>query len=130
MVIQMTRRTLTIKTENDSGVQILRSILLGLTPPIDIDYTTALNLLLSIGLISFYKIMLNKEITRDDITKVMSTYVTDEALKDEAVYDRVMDVFLKNIPKLLGTINTTVGKINDEKASLKSEEKIAQSYIS
>jgi hypothetical protein len=49
------RRSLTITPENERRIQGLRSTTLGLETPVDLDYTTATNMLVELGFLTLEK---------------------------------------------------------------------------
>lgn len=82
----MPRKSLKIKKENDKKIQKIRSIFLGLEEPVDIDYTTMLNILIELG--DFLISMDNKVIHIEDIINIMNKHITIE--------DNVLKSLLKN----------------------------------
>ena len=98
------RRSLTITEENDIKVQNARSMFLALRRyPIDMDYTSMVNLLLEIG----YKLFItdwHKEekasVDSNEIIHSIVKHATDVALKEDAMGDQFQDWLIKNLPKM------------------------------
>ena len=66
----MPRRSLAIKEENDKRVQKSRSIFLSQDEPIDIDYTTMVNIFIEIG----DSILTNRTINIEDVINIVTKY--------------------------------------------------------
>ncbi len=75
----MPRKSLFIKEENDKTIQIIRSRFLNQEKPIDVDYTTMVNILIETG--DF--ILTNRRIDIKDMTNIMTKYadIEKETLK-------------------------------------------------
>lgn len=98
------RRSLTIIQNNDEKVQHARSMFLGLPQhPIDMDYTTMVNLLLELG-----DLLLRNDLTKPQATiesskvfNIIAKYAVDTTLKDDALVDQFQDYLIKNLGKFL-----------------------------
>jgi hypothetical protein len=100
------RRSLTITQGNDEKVQHARSMFLGLPQhPIDMDYTTMVNLLLELG-----DLLLRSDLTKPQtaiesskVFNIIGKYAVDTAIKDDALGDQFQDYLIKNLGKVLET---------------------------
>ena len=95
------RRSLTITAENDKKVQLTRGLFLNDTEaPIDVDYTTMVNLFIELGHKLFYSMKKDDNqitVIKNEVNSVLSKYIMGSELKDEAVFDQFTDVFYKRL---------------------------------
>jgi hypothetical protein len=98
------RRSLTITEGNDKIVQQRRAMFLGIREnPIDMDYTTAVNMLIELGDFLFSQPWTNPVITINmkDVLNIVYRYAYSTALKEEAIVDQYQDFFIRNFPKMV-----------------------------
>jgi len=95
------RRSLTITAENDKKVQLTRGLFLNdAEAPIDVDYTTMVNLFIELGHKLFYSMKKDSSqitVIKNEVNSVLSKYIMGSELKDEAVVDQFTDVFYKRL---------------------------------
>jgi hypothetical protein len=98
------RRSLTIIEENDERVQQRRAMFLSIKKtPIDMDYTTTVNMLLELGDFLFKQNWANPTITVDakEIVSIISKYTFSTTLREEALFDQYQDQLIRNLPRLI-----------------------------
>ena len=89
----MPRKSLFIKEENDKRVQKIRSRFLGQDKPIDIDYTTMVNILIEIGDL----ILTNRKVSAEGINKVSTEDVINIVTKySDICNDQLKKLLEKN----------------------------------
>jgi hypothetical protein len=100
------RRSLTITEENDERVQQRRAMFLSIPKtPLDMDYTTAVNMLIELGDFLFKQIWTNPIMTidRKGIADIISKYLYSPALKQDGLVDQYQDLYLLNLLKIIDT---------------------------
>jgi hypothetical protein len=98
------RRSLTIAEENDERVQQRRAMFLSIKKtPIDMDYTTTVNMLIELGDFLFKQNWANPTIAVDakEIMSIISKYTFSTTLKEEALYDQYQDQLMRNFPRMI-----------------------------
>lgn len=98
------RRSLTITEENDERVQQRRAMFLSIPKtPMDMDYTTTVNMLIELGDILFKRNWANLTIMVDakEIMSIISKYTYSTTLKEEALYDQYQDQLIRNFPRMI-----------------------------
>lgn len=98
------RRSLTITEDNDERVQQRRAMFLSIKKtPIDMDYTTTVNMLIELGDFLFKQNWANPTIMVDakEIVSIISKYAYSTTLKEEALYDQYQDYLVRNLPKMI-----------------------------
>ena len=98
------RRSLTIAEENDERVQQRRAMFLSIPKaPIDMDYTTAVNMLVELGDFLFKQTWTGSSIIvdRKGILDIVSKYLYSPTLKEQALIDQYQDQLLNNLPKMI-----------------------------
>ena len=98
------RRSLTITDENDKKVQNTRSLFLDGQFPLDLDYTTTVNIFIELGHKLFLAWAVAKKLGQPnaivDVSEVLNTifkYASDVYLKDEAAMDLITDAFYRRL---------------------------------
>ncbi len=84
------RRSLTITPENERRIQGLRSTTLGLETPVDLDYTTATNMLVDLGFLTLERVGGLPEnslvplvpLPLEDVIRLLFEYIADAVIKD------------------------------------------------
>lgn len=84
-------------------MQQTRAMLLNLKPPIDIDYTTVVNMFLELGSYLVKQDWSNPSITLDkkELFSIIIKYVSSAPLKTDALIDQLQDQIVQNLPKLI-----------------------------
>ena len=97
------RRSLTITEENDKRIQETRAFFLRPSEssgPIDLDYTTTVNMFIELGSMLLWQTDWREDVLKIEKTKVkevISKYLADVALKDQAIEDMWTDLFYRRL---------------------------------
>jgi len=98
------RRSLTIIEENDERVQQRRAMFLNIKKtPIDMDYTTTVNMLIELGDFLFKQDWTKPNITMEtkEAVNIVLRYISSTTLKEEGLLDQYRDALLQNFPRLV-----------------------------
>jgi len=98
------RRSLTIIEENDERVQQRRAMFLSIKKtPIDMDYTTTVNMLIDLGDFLFKQDWTKPNITMEtkEAVNIILRYISSTTLKEEGLLDQYRDALLQNFPRLV-----------------------------
>jgi len=98
------RRSLTIVAENDDGIQNIRGMFLGLrSMPVDIDYTSAINMILELGRKLFMGDWSKSTvcISTKELMEIAAKYTINMSTKTDSVFDQVQDWFVQNLPNMI-----------------------------
>ncbi|KKK52409.1 hypothetical protein LCGC14_3105200 [marine sediment metagenome] len=87
----MVRRSLTIIEDNDKRIQRLRSVFLGEPFYWDLDYTTAVNMMIEIA---------DRFIFDERNVETIIKYINSDTISDEGKIDQLQDLLLKEISNL------------------------------
>ncbi|MDR1993331.1 MAG: hypothetical protein LBQ98_07570 [Nitrososphaerota archaeon] len=96
------RRSITVTPENDKKILLTKGRFLTGDAPIDIDYTTLVNIFLELG----HKVMTaawteianpNVTIDKNDIVETFKKYAFNNELKEEAIGDQVTEIIFKKL---------------------------------
>jgi hypothetical protein len=96
------RRSLTVTPENDKKILLTKGRFLTGDAPLDIDYTTMVNIFLELG----HKVLTaawteitnpNVVIDKNDIVETFKKYAFNSELKEEAVGDQVTEIIFKKL---------------------------------
>jgi hypothetical protein len=96
------RRSITVTPENDKKILLTKGRFLTGDAPLDIDYTTLINIFLELG----HKVMTaawteianpNVTIDKNDIVATFKKYAFNNELKEEAVGDQVTEIVFKKL---------------------------------
>ena len=96
------RRSITITPENDKKILLTKGRFLTGDAPLDIDYTTMVNIFLELG----HKVMIaawteitnpNVIIDKNDIVETFKKYAFNNELKEDAVGDQVTEIIFKKL---------------------------------
>jgi hypothetical protein len=96
------RRSITVTPENDKKILLTKGRFLTGDAPMDIDYTTMVNIFLELG----HKVMTaawteianpNVVIDKNEIVETFKKYAFNSELKEEAVGDQVTEIIFKKL---------------------------------
>ncbi len=96
------RRSITVTPENDKKILLTKGRFLTGDAPMDIDYTTMVNIFLELG----HKVMTsawtdianpNVVIDKNEIVETFKKYAFNSELKEEAVGDQVAEIIFKKL---------------------------------
>ncbi|MGD6805578.1 MAG: hypothetical protein ACQCN4_01275 [Candidatus Bathyarchaeia archaeon] len=96
------RRSITVTPENDKKILLTKGRFLTGDAPMDIDYTTMVNIFLEIG----HKVMTaawteianpNVVIDKNEVVEIFKKYAFNTELKEEAVGDQVTEIIFKKL---------------------------------
>jgi len=96
------RRSITVTPDNDKKTLLTKGRFLTGDSPMDIDYTTMINIFLELG----HKVMTaawteitnpNVVIDKNDIVETFKKYAFNTELKEEAVGDQVTEIIFKKL---------------------------------
>jgi hypothetical protein len=131
------RRSLTITPENDKKIQLARGLFLNdPEEPVDVDYTTMVNFLVELGHKLFYSLKKDYPqviVDRKEVNSILSKYILESDLKDEAVVDQFTDVFYKRLLQQMQTIEAEHQKSLPQsacEASNSADNKSSSEYVS
>ncbi len=100
--VKIMRRSITVTPENDKKILLTKGRFLTGDAPLDIDYTTMVNIFLEIG----HKVMTaawteianpNVIIDKNEIVEIFKKYAFNTELKEEAVGDQVTEIIFKKL---------------------------------
>jgi hypothetical protein len=114
------RRSLTIIPDNDKKILLVKGTFLTGDTPIDIDYTTLVNVFVELGLKVFssakengnsFQVILDK----NEIIEIFKKYISSSELKEESIGDQFMELFL--FKKLIEKSQKTEVEPNTQKST-------------
>jgi hypothetical protein len=134
------RRSLTVTPENDKKILLTKGRFLTGDAPLDIDYTTMVNIFIELG----HKLMStawtdntqpNVTIDKNEIIESFKKHAFNSELKEESVGDQVTEIIFRKLVEqtnLSGTLPDQ--QQQDQKPSTaipdpKTDEKISKKYI-
>lgn len=93
------RRSLTIIPENDKKILLVKGGFLTGDAPVDIDYTTLVNIFVELGHKVFCSAKENGNsfqvtLEKNDIIDIFKKYVSSPELKEDSIGDQFMELFL------------------------------------
>jgi hypothetical protein len=98
------RRSLTIIEENDERVQQRRAMFLSIKKtPIDMDYTTMVNMFIELGDFLFKQDWTKPNITMEakEVGNIVSRYISSPTIKEEGLIDQYRDALLRDLPRFV-----------------------------
>jgi hypothetical protein len=98
------RRSLTIIEENDERVQQRRAMFLNIKKtPIDMDYTTMVNMFIELGDFLFKQDWTKPNITMDakEVVNIVWRYISSPTIKEEGLIDQYRDAMLRDLPRFV-----------------------------
>jgi len=101
------RRSLTVTPENDKKILLTKGRFLTGDTPLDIDYTTMINIFIELGhklMSSAWTDESNPKIVIDkkEIIETFKKHVSSSELKEEAVGDQVAEIIFKKLAEQAG----------------------------
>jgi hypothetical protein len=127
------RRSLTVTPENDKKILLTKGRFLTGDAPIDIDYTTMVNIFIELG----YKVMYaawntgsssNVVIDKNEIVESFKKHAFNSELKEESVGDLVAEIIFKKLVAQSGISDQTqIPALPPEQPSASGTKK--QKYI-
>jgi hypothetical protein len=96
------RRSITVTPENDKKILLTKGRFLTGDAPMDIDYTTMVNIFLELG----HKVMTaawteltnpNVVVDKNDVVETFKKYAFNSELREEAVGDQVTEIIFKKL---------------------------------
>ncbi len=100
--VKSMRRSITVTPENDKKILLTKGRFLTGEAPMDIDYTTMVNVFLELG----HKVMTaawteitnpNVVINKNEVVETFKKYAFNSELKEEAVGDQVAEIIFKKL---------------------------------
>jgi hypothetical protein len=132
------RRSLTVTPENDKKILLTKGRFLTGDAPLDIDYTTMVNIFIELG----HKLMLsawtdstkpNVTIDKNEIIESFKKHAFSSELKEESVGDQVAEIIFRKLVEQAGLSDATSNKQQNQTPSAipskSSGEKISKKYI-
>ena len=132
------RRSLTVTPENDKKILLTKGRFLTGDDPIDIDYTTMVNIFIELG----HKLMAaawtdNTDpkivVNKNEIIESFKKHAFSSELKEESVGDQVAEIIFKKLTEQAGIPNTTSKQPDQiqipETPKPKTREKTNKKYI-
>jgi hypothetical protein len=133
------RRSLTVTPENDKKILITKGRFLTGDDPIDIDYTTMVNIFVELG----HKLMAAAWtdstdpriiINKNEIIESFKKHAFSSELKEESVGDQVAEIIFKKLTEQAGLPGTAAAKQPEqlqlpETPKTKPKEKTNKKYI-
>jgi hypothetical protein len=101
-VVDLMRRSITVTPENDKKILLTKGRFLTGDAPLDIDYTTMVNIFLELGhkvMTSAWTDIANPKVTIDknEVVEAFKKYAFNSDLKEEAVGDQVAEIIFKKL---------------------------------
>ncbi len=132
------RRSLTVTPENDKKILLTKGRFLTGDSPLDIDYTTMVNIFLELG----HKVMTyawtdvanpNVVIDKNEIVESFKKHAFNSELKEDAVGDQVTEIIFRKLVEQSNLVNGAIKQ--DEIPALPTEQTTTpvtkkQKYIS
>jgi hypothetical protein len=111
------RRSLTVTPENDKKILLTKGRFLTGEAPLDIDYTTMVNILIELGhklITSAWSTGEEPKVTLDkqEIIEAFKKYTYNSELKEEAVGDLVAEIIFKKFIEQTGAMHSITNKQN------------------
>ncbi|MCL2173543.1 MAG: hypothetical protein LBH62_09245 [Nitrososphaerota archaeon] len=132
------RRSLTVTPENDKKILLTKGRFLTGDDPIDIDYTTMVNIFIELG----HKLMAaawtdsadtKVNINKNEIIESFKKHAFSSELKEESVGDQVTEIIFKKLTEQAGIADTTPKQPDQmelpESSKPKAKEKSNKKYI-
>jgi hypothetical protein len=133
------RRSLTVTPENDKKILLTKGRFLTGDAPLDIDYTTMVNIFIELG----HKLMSaawtdstkpNVNINKNEIIESFKKHAFSSELKEESVGDQVAEIIFRKLVEQAGLSDATSNKQQDQKPPAippksKTDEKTSKKYI-
>jgi hypothetical protein len=132
------RRSLTVTPENDKKILLTKGRFLTGDDPIDIDYTTMVNIFIELG----HKLMTAAwtyntdtkiNINKNEIIESFKKHAFSSELKEESVGDQVAEIIFKKLTEQAGLPGTTSKQSEQiqlpEAPKPKTKEKTNKKYI-
>jgi hypothetical protein len=132
------RRSLTVTPENDKKILLTKGRFLTGEAPLDIDYTTMVNIFIELG----HKLMTaawndstnpNVTIDKNEIVESFKKHAFSSELKEESVGDQVTEIIFKKLIEQSGLANGELGQQAPTPAlpqeNIKPKEPAKESYI-
>jgi hypothetical protein len=133
------RRSLTVTPENDKKILLTKGRFLTGDAPLDIDYTTMVNIFIELG----HKLMSaawtdstkpNVDINKNEIIESFKKHAFSSELKEESVGDQVAEIIFKKLVEQAGLSDATSNKQQGQTPSAippksKTDEKMNKKYI-
>jgi hypothetical protein len=132
------RRSLTVTPENDKKILLTKGRFLTGEAPLDIDYTTMVNIFIELG----HKLMTaawtdntnpNVTIDKNEIVESFKKHAFSSELKEESVGDQVTEIIFKKLIEQSGLANGELGQQTPPPAlpqeQPKTREPAKESYI-
>jgi len=96
------RRSITVTPENDKKILLTKGRFLTGDAPLDIDYTTMVNIFLELG----HKVMTaawtdttnpNIVVDKNNVVEIFKKYAFNSELKEEAIGDQITEIIFKKL---------------------------------
>jgi hypothetical protein len=113
------RRSLTVTPENDKKILLTKGRFLTGDAPLDIDYTTMVNIFIELG----HKLMSaawtdstkpNVNINKNEIIESFKKHAFSSELKEESVGDQVAEIIFRKLVEQAGLADATSNKQQDQ----------------
>ncbi|MDR2699736.1 MAG: hypothetical protein LBC12_02835 [Nitrososphaerota archaeon] len=131
------RRSLTVTPENDKKILLTKGRFLTGDAPLDIDYTTMVNIFIELG----HKLMStawtdntnpNVTIDKNEIIESFKKHAFSSELKEESVGDQVAEIIFRKLVEqagLSGAISSQQDQIPPAMQKTKTEETPSKKYV-
>ncbi len=134
------RRSITVTPENDKKILLTKGRFLTGDAPLDIDYTTMVNIFLELGdkvMTSAWTDITNPKVVIDknDVVETFKKYAYNNELKEDAVGDQVTEIIFKKLVEQSNLVAKALQQQDPEQAPALPEQPAAaatkkQKYIS